>query len=238
MADHAVDPPGAGRVWSSVEAGIGWLAAQVFAILWATGVLSFGSGPASGGLDSSIWRFVLGGLGLWLGYLGVGALLSRRYLGHVAKIAGSPAALTGLAVSVVAGVACQLVVVPALYSLVGQWLDGDPEESARSLVAMVDSSLEAAALVVAVVVVAPLAEEVMYRGVLQRALAERLGTVGAVVVTSVIFAAAHGQVILVPGLFVFALVLGFLAVRFDGLVTPIVAHAAFNATTVVILLSG
>ncbi len=224
--------------WTVPEAFAGWVAAQLVAVVWAGMLTAFRSDSSGLADSSSIWWFLAGGVGLWAGYVAVGAYLAGRGSGGGAdQILGSSwsplAAIVGLA----AGVACQLVVVPVVYRLTGDLIPGDPEEAARDLVDMVSGPAATVALVIAVVIVAPVAEELMYRRVLMRPLADKVGVTVAVVLSSAIFALAHGQLILVPGLMTFAVVLGFLAFRFDGLSAPIAAHMSFNATTVVMLLS-
>ena len=67
--------------------------------------------------------------------------------------------------------------------------------------------------------------------------ARRFGPAAAAVGSSAVFAVAHGEIILLPGLFVFALILSWLTVTTGRLGPAIVAHMAFNATTVVQLLA-
>lgn len=89
------------------------------------------------------------------------------------------------------------------------------------------------ALVAALVlagVLAPLAEEFIYRGVLQTSLLKYVQARTALVVSAGLFAGAHfaGEPQAVPSLFLLGLVLGYLAYRTRSLVAPIVCHAAFN----------
>jgi len=78
------------------------------------------------------------------------------------------------------------------------------------------------------VVLAPLAEEVLFRGVLLSALSRRWGTAVAVFGSSAVFSAMHVSPIAVPPIFVLALVLGWLFVRTRSLTVCIVAHSVFN----------
>ena len=91
-------------------------------------------------------------------------------------------------------------------------------------------------LVLVVVVMAPLAEEVFFRGMLQRTLRRRLPLWPAMLVTSALFAVSHFQALQLPALAAFGLVLSVLAHRSGRLGPPIWAHVGFNATTVVALL--
>jgi membrane protease YdiL (CAAX protease family) len=89
-------------------------------------------------------------------------------------------------------------------------------------------------------VLAPLAEEFMYRGVLQTGLSNHLGPTGALLATSAVFAVAHvaaePQAIL--SLFLLGLALGYAAYRTRSLVAPIVAHSLFNTLMVLTGLGG
>ena len=79
-----------------------------------------------------------------------------------------------------------------------------------------------------VVLVAPLAEEMTFRGV-GFALLERFGRAVAVVVTSAAFAAAHGLVAGFPALFVFAVGVALVRLRTDSIYPGMLLHASFNA---------
>ena len=54
--------------------------------------------------------------------------------------------------------------------------------------------------------------------------------------SAIVFAVIHQEPILFPGLFVFALILAWLTIRTGRVGVAVVAHLAFNATTVVQLL--
>jgi membrane protease YdiL (CAAX protease family) len=85
-------------------------------------------------------------------------------------------------------------------------------------------------LIFIVVIGAPFVEEFVYRGTLQPAFVERFGPTIGVIGTAVLFAAIHLQPVEFPGLFAFALVLGVSRQRSGTLGLPIIAHVAFNAT--------
>jgi len=89
-------------------------------------------------------------------------------------------------------------------------------------------------LALTVVVVGPLEEEVLFRGVMLPRLAPWLGPMRAIVATSVIFAVLHegfgsAPIGLPPaGVVVLALVLGWARLRSGGLAAPIAIHALTN----------
>jgi membrane protease YdiL (CAAX protease family) len=84
--------------------------------------------------------------------------------------------------------------------------------------------------VVLLVLVAPVGEEVFYRGFLFGGLRGRLGFWGAALISGGLFGLSHvaGGAVLVPLLFVFGLTQAFLYERRRSLVAPIAAHAMFN----------
>jgi membrane protease YdiL (CAAX protease family) len=83
-------------------------------------------------------------------------------------------------------------------------------------------------------IMAPLAEEFIYRGVLMMTLLKQVGIVGALGISSALFAMVHmitePQAVL--PLFILALALGYIAYRTRSLVGPIVAHSLFNSLMV------
>jgi uncharacterized protein len=87
----------------------------------------------------------------------------------------------------------------------------------------------------AVVVVAPFAEELLFRGLGTRVLAFA-GTAVAIVVTALAFALVHGLLVAVPSLGIFALGLAWLRIRSDSVWPAVVAHAAYNLVGVLLAL--
>lgn len=77
-----------------------------------------------------------------------------------------------------------------------------------------------------VVVVAPIAEEFIFRGVLLHRWGTKWGVGPAIFLTSVLFGLLHANVI---GLFVFGVVMALLYLSTRSLIVPIVAHAINNA---------
>lgn len=175
---------------------------------------------------------------LWLGLLGVPLLATRirgngpvRDLGWWATRWDAPA-------GVALGVACQLVVVPIVTLPVLLLSDTDQDALEAPARELTDKATGAGVLVLVVVVVvaAPLAEEVFFRGLLQRTLVRSIPVWPAMIVTSVAFGASHFQLVQFPALAAFGLVLSYVAHRTGRLGLNTWAHVGFNATTVVILL--
>ena len=87
-----------------------------------------------------------------------------------------------------------------------------------------------AVLAAIVVVGAPVIEEIVYRGWLQPRLGAAWGNAVGITAVAVLFAAVHLQPVEFPGLLAFAVVLGVARARSGRLGLPVVTHAAFNAT--------
>ena len=81
---------------------------------------------------------------------------------------------------------------------------------------------------VVVALVAPVVEELTYRGLGFAAVQQFFGGGIAVVVTALAFGLAHGLVIALPVLTIFGLILGWLRLRTKSLYPPIILHAIFN----------
>jgi membrane protease YdiL (CAAX protease family) len=90
-----------------------------------------------------------------------------------------------------------------------------------------------AAFFFSVAVVAPIAEELTYRG-LGVGLLLPYGTILAVVVTGVLFGLSHGLVVGLPVLTVFGLVIGWLRVKTDSIYPPMILHGFFNGIALIV----
>jgi uncharacterized protein len=92
------------------------------------------------------------------------------------------------------------------------------------------------------VIVAPIVEEIVFRGVLFRALADRIGLWVGAIISSALFAVIHievvtSQPIALGGLFAVGLALA-LAFHYTGnLLVPIIGHAVFNAASLSLALA-
>lgn len=98
-------------------------------------------------------------------------------------------------------------------------------------------------LVFTVLVVAPIAEELMFRGVLLRSLLRKFEPGIAVVISAVAFGAVHlldgsiGSLVALPVLVLVGLISAILAVRSGDLGRSILFHAGFNAFTAIALIA-
>ena len=109
--------------------------------------------------------------------------------------------------------------------------------TARDQLAISDeiTALDFVLLFIAVVLVGPVVEEVVFRGLLYRFVRAKAGVRVAVAVSALAFSLTHFIPLLVGVFFVFGLVLAAAAERYESLYPPIVIHALVNATAIVLL---
>lgn len=86
--------------------------------------------------------------------------------------------------------------------------------------------------------IGPIFEELMFRGWILGGLKSQWGPGKALLISSALFALAHGSVWALPGAFAFALVAGFLALRTESIASSILLHVLWNATTLVWLFAA
>jgi membrane protease YdiL (CAAX protease family) len=143
----------------------------------------------------------------------------------------------GVAVRIVAGIAAAIVIA-ALTSFTGEDV-AVPEQVVGDL-----EGLELVVFALFAVVVAPVTEEFVFRGLIYRAVRDRHGVLPGAVVSAVLFGAIH----YVPGPWPDALALQITMVvtglglalvyeRRRTLLAPIVGHAAFNLIAVVVIVA-
>lgn len=211
------------------------LGTQLLSIVWAGFVLAavFGDGPVDDPLPITIG--LLANVGLWLGY-GIGPLVvaGRKGLGAVGDY-GARLRRADLPLGLLVGVAMQALILPLLYWPILRVVDGDPGESAKELIDSLDGPVDWLLITLSVAVIAPLVEELFFRGLLLRAVHMRFGTVAAVVTSAVVFAAVHRLLLPFPGLFLFGIVAAFLTLGFGRLGPAWAMHVGFNTTTLVVL---
>ena len=205
---------------------------------------------ASGDSGETLGILVVGLAGLWLGYLGVIAIALRRPVADTAKretfreqLGLRVAGLNDVIVGFGSGLASSVLLVPIVYFVLLSTgvLDDDALDKLSEPAERVTQLGQGAGSIVVFVLVgigAPIAEEIFFRGFLQRALVARVGPWAGVITTALVFGAAHFEPLQFPALAAFGLVLGVLAYRSDRLGPSIFAHIAFNALTLTRLAGG
>lgn len=224
MTSGVSGPDGSTRVPVSVrDASLGWLGAWLGGGLLATTVVVLAGSDGDGPYWLSLTALIS-----WVPLLGVAFSLARRSTGALPRIDIRPVDLLGLP----AGVAAQYLLVPAVYWPLRQvWPDAfDPTDIERRARDLWDSASGVGTVLVVLVVVvgAPLVEELVYRGLLQRSLGDRLGRWWGLVLAAAWFSAVHLQPVEFPGLFVAGLVFG-VGLALTGRVgAGVMAHCGFN----------
>ena len=221
--------------------GLGDVAIGIFASLFLS-VLIGGTIMALTGWGSSadtpIWGLALLQIPLWAGYLGAVVFAGSKGRGVISDFGLRMRAFDaplGLAL----GIFCQLVVLPLLYAPIFFLTDTDKEALSRpeeQLAERTDGTVSWLLFALLVGILAPIVEELFYRGLLLKALEKRRMPVwAAVLVSSIIFAGMHMQTLQFPGLLLVGLVAGTLAAITGRLGPSIWLHIGFNMTTVVAL---
>ncbi len=144
-------------------------------------------------------------------------------------------------VGIPVGIVSQYALVPLLYEpLQAVWPDTFSDERLeRRAQELADRAegWQTVLLVVIVVVGAPIIEELVYRGLIQRSTTAMVGALPGLVATSAWFAIIHFSPVEYPGLFLAGLAFGGCVVATGRIGAAIVAHAAFNAAGIVTVLS-
>lgn len=86
----------------------------------------------------------------------------------------------------------------------------------------------------AIAVAAPIVEELLFRGLLQNALARFIPFWGAILLSSLVFAAVHGQPYAIPGLMSLSIAFGYLYHRTGSLRTNIILHMLNNSAALLL----
>jgi membrane protease YdiL (CAAX protease family) len=176
----------------------------------------------------------------WIAYLaGMWVASQRAGSGNFVedyRLLFAPIDLVGVPI----GVLCQLVLVPLLYLPLSElWPDTFSDErlseNAEKLVDRADGA-SMVLLVVMVCLIAPVVEELVYRGLLQGSLAARFDQFLALVAAAAWFTLIHFRPVEYPGLFLFGLVAGAGLLYTGRLGLPILTHVGFNVTGLLLAL--
>lgn len=181
------------------------------------------------------WANALSLLGLWVGFaLAVAYAAGPRGIG---RLEGAWRVRPSDGLYVLLGVACQLGVA-LLYA------PFHVRNFSRPVHHLFDGASGASLALLGVMtsLLAPLLEEWFFRGVVFRALEGAAGGPGgvstgvAVLVSAVLFALAHGELVQFAGLAALGVVLAYLVARTRRLVPSVITHASFNSIAFAALL--
>lgn len=218
-----------GRDGRLLPAFVGYAAAIVVSAVAASAALS-----VTGDTDG-VAAVLAGQVGFWVVLVATVLYAGPPRAGAMSDRLALRFRWADLPVGVVIGAAIQLVLVPALYLPFGGLIDDDQLSGpARDLFEGL-SGAGLVAMAVGVIVVAPVVEELFFRGLLLGAMRRRWGTVAAVTGSSLVFGATHFQPLQFPALALAGAVFAMAAVRTGRLGPAVAVHAGFNATTFVAL---
>ena len=189
------------------------------------------------------WIVVGGLVGLWVGFVGALVMASRTSgTGRVARDMGLRFRWVDLPVGLGVGVGGQLVLLPLLYLPLEPFvpnLSKRLSQPAKHLTGGFHGS-DLAVIAVLTVLVVPVIEELVFRGLFLRGALRAFGGAGrvagptlAVVLTGIVFALAHFEALQILGLAGFGVVLSYMAFRTGRLGPCVFAHGAFNLVAVV-----
>jgi membrane protease YdiL (CAAX protease family) len=226
--------------WGMGDAVLGTIASLVASVVVA-GIAFSLTNTASEDTDAiPLWAVALLQLPLWATLLGVAWRASgQKGSGSFRDDFGLRFERRDPLIGIPIGLATQFAIAAVLVAL-DAWFGVDTSkvgEVAEDLADRADGALGVIALSLVVVAVAPVVEELFYRGLWLRSAARRLGRAGGIVLSSVVFGIIHFQPVDTLALVAFGLVAAWLATRYDRLGPAVWAHVGFNLTAVVSLLA-
>lgn len=234
------------RRWSERPFGVadalgGWAVCFVLAQIFGLIVLTAGGFQTTDEVEAAPMTWTMGaGLGIWIAFVIYAVWVGdHKGSGWIREYHVSLKAAVDVPLGVAAGLAAQFLLVPLIsfpvLKLTGENAD-DLARSARELADKVNGPGDFLVFFLVVGVVAPLAEELFFRGLLFRAFERKWGSWWALGLSSAFFGATHFKPIEFVALSAAGAVFGYLVMRTGRLGPAIVAHMAFNISTVVVLL--
>jgi uncharacterized protein len=232
---------------------IGFVAGQIGALIFGTvagAIAGKTSAQMSAIATASVppeWYVVATLLGLWIGFIGAPWLASRTQgTRHFARDLGVRFRAVD-AVGIAIGLGGQLLVA-IMYAPFQHDIHNFNAPSQK----LTGASHGAGFVVIAIatVLLAPVMEELFFRGLLLKALVRlftRMGAAGgaraagvvlAVIVDGLLFGLAHGEWVQLAGLAAFGMILAAVSYRTGRLGMNMVAHASFNLVAIIAIAAG
>lgn len=245
MTEAATAPPEVPpdeRRWGLGDVVGGWFAVQLVSAVWGIGVIAV-AGRSGDDFDQLPLSLVaIAQLGLAVAFFFVPYVVTRTKGNGLVADLGVRVKARDVWHGGLAGALLQFPGLALVYWPLLELLDkttADLDGPARSLSDRADGVVGVLLLVLIVGVLAPVFEEIFYRGFMQQALVKRgLPPALGIGVTALVFGISHLQLLQLPGLVLAGALFGTLAHRAGRLGPAITAHVAFNMVTVVALLAA
>lgn len=216
-----------------------------FVLIWLGGLIGTGLFIAlSSGLEGGDWLLVFGLAGQYLGNLGVLWLLRTRKTSKGLGFTIEPRDVGYLFLGLILQISLAYLFLPLSRSL---FPDGKPPQEVAEVLSNLDATpIVTVSLILAAVVLAPVTEELIFRGVLLRALAHR-GRTFVIVITAALFSAIHilgldtdrllaSAAVVLPPIFLLGVLLAFITLRTGRLGPAIFLHSGWNLLAALVLL--
>jgi membrane protease YdiL (CAAX protease family) len=229
--------------WGLPDVAIAWIVGVVAAVV-AGSIVGAAAGVKADQAGDDVGVLLASVVGQAIGVIGTLALVAKRKgrgtlaadFGLVPRLPGGRWSTATL--WVLGGIGLQVASLPFLQLLVDVHGKVETQDVVEQFERARGPSLVLFAVLV--VTVAPVAEELLFRGALLRALQRRMTPAWAAFLSALAFAAVHplssptiGSVIAVPALFALGLVSAAAAIRSGDLSRSILLHAGFNLLTAV-----
>ena len=226
--------------WGIPDALVGWGIAFLFAQLVGGVVLVAGGFTTKAEIEAAPLTWTMAAsLPIWIAFVTITVVVgNRKGNGWISDFHVALRAID-VPVGIVAGVLAQFVLVPLIsfpiLRVTGQDAD-DLAKPAQDLADKAHGAGGALLFLLVVGVIAPIAEELFFRGLLFRALEKRWNQWWALGLSSAFFGLTHFEPLQFLPLTAAGAVFGLLVIRSGRLGPAIIAHMAFNISTVVMLL--
>lgn len=224
--------------WGLGDAAVGWVLSYLAAAIF-TAIVITAAGYQEQAEDAPLWILGVGNIPLWAGFIGIPIWAAATKGGGWIRDFGARVRPLDVPLGLAIGVAAQLILVPIvswpILELTNQTSD-DLSERAQDLADKATGASGAVLFLVIVGVMAPLAEELFFRGLVLRSFERRIGTWWGLAATSLWFAITHPAPIEFFPLFIVGGIFGYLTIRFGRLGPAVFTHVGFNVTSVVVLL--
>ena len=226
--------PSSNAFSATVRSLLLWFAVYVGGSIAATVAIVFTGHSGDSIQDIPVWVLAVNMAFMWSVYVGVLPRLLPFEDKHPVFTFRKWFSARDVAIGIPLGIFGQLVLVNLINWPLSQFFPDtfsfdDVSQRAKDIAATAPGAWMIV-LVLIVVVGAPIVEEIVYRGCLHTHLASSAGETIGLILTAGIFAAIHLSPVEFPGLFAFALLLGYARQKTGTLGLPIVTHFAFNAT--------